>query len=337
MTTPAVPAGGVLPADRHPARVYLAGLGSEESRRTMAGCLRRIALAELAHAGLTPDDLDGADPIDAMAWQRVRYEDATRIRDRLRDQTPPPAPATVAKHLAALRGVLEQAWLLGLASADAYERVKRVKPPTGSRVPPGRWIAPGELAALVSVCAADPRPTGARDAALFGVLYAGLRRSEVIALDLEHYRPTEHVLLVRGKGDKEGLVPFAAGAEAAVTAWLAVRGDWPGPLFVRINKAGKLSRDRLASGQAVADIIDRRASAAHVARIRPHDFRRTVASELLRVGDIGAAKQVTRLVKTDTLLAYDRLGEEAAAATMRHLQFPYVQEEGSTPAAVAGS
>jgi site-specific recombinase XerD len=62
-----------------------------------------------------------------------------------------------------------------------------------------------ELTRLFFICGMDPRPAGARDAALLAVLtLCGPRRSEVVALDLADYDAAEGTLRVRtGKGNKE--------------------------------------------------------------------------------------------------------------------------------------
>jgi site-specific recombinase XerD len=67
----------------------------------------------------------------------------------------------------------------------------------------GRALSKGELAALFEAC----NPTtagGARNAALLGLLYGGgLRRAEVVALDLGDFDTETGKLVVRGKGNKE--------------------------------------------------------------------------------------------------------------------------------------
>ena len=45
-----------------------------------------------------------------------------------------------------------------------------------------------------------------------------------------------------GKGNKERTAFLTGGAKAAVSDWLAVRGEEPGALFLRIDKGGKLGR-----------------------------------------------------------------------------------------------
>src|SRR5207244_1685210 len=79
-----------------PAAVYLARL-APGSRRTMSGALRTIA------AIVSSGELTAAE----LPWHRLRYEDTQAVRAVLAERY---APASVNKHLAALRGVLREAW-----------------------------------------------------------------------------------------------------------------------------------------------------------------------------------------------------------------------------------
>lgn len=63
-----------------------------------------------------------------------------------------------------------------------------------------------------------------RDTALFELLYAtGLRVSELVGLPVAAVRGDPRMILVRGKGDKERMVPLSTPARAALAAWLQHR------------------------------------------------------------------------------------------------------------------
>jgi len=103
----------------------------------------------------------------------------------------------------------------------------------------------GEIMALVASCA-DGSAQGHRDAAILAVAYAcGLRRSEIVNLDLEHFSAGAGVLTVAGKGGKTRTVPIQNGARGALGDWLAVRGSEAGPLFWHVKKGRSGGRRRI--------------------------------------------------------------------------------------------
>jgi integrase len=182
------------------------------------------------------------------------------------------------------------------------------------------------LVALFRAAADDPLPTrGARDAALLAVLDGGgLRRAEAVALDLDDVDFEEEAVTVRrGKGRKARTVPLAAGAGAAIAAWIRVRGDEPGALFRAVNKGGRSLPSRLRE-RGVQRILDRLAAAARVAPFTAHDFRRTVAGDLLEVGvDVATVQKLLGHASPVTTAAYDRRPAAARAKAARMRAVPY--------------
>lgn len=296
------------PASQNPAIVYLASL-AEGSRRAMAGALNRIAALLV----------DGAD-IETFPWGSLRYQHTQAIRAALADQCGAP---TANQALAALRGTLKTAWRLGQMSADEYMAaadlagVKAEKPEQAA----GRALTLGELMGLVGVCA-DGTRAGARDAAMLAVAYScGLRRAEIIGLDLADY--VDGVLTVKGKRNKTRTVPIQNGAAAALADWLIMRGDAPGALFVRIRQGDKLTNERMTT-QAVYHIFTERAGQAGVKAFSPHDMRRTFAGDLLDAGaDISTVQKMMGHANVATTAGYDRRGERAKKQAASKLHFPY--------------
>src|SRR5687768_8707837 len=161
-----------IPLDRCPAAVYLAQL-KQSSRRPQKQGLDLVASI------LTSGSAD----CFTLNWAAVRYQHTAAIRARLLDGY---APATVNRILSALRGVLEQAWLLGLMSAENYHRAARLAPVIGEALPAGRELFAEEIASLIQNCIEDCSPIGIRDAAIISVLFgAGLRREEITKLNLD--------------------------------------------------------------------------------------------------------------------------------------------------------
>ncbi len=219
------------------------------------------------------------------------------------------APATANLALAALRGVARESWRAGLLPREEYDRIRDVPRVRGSRLPAGRSATGGELAALLATCARDPSPAGIRDGALLALLYgAGLRRAELAALGRGDWVPDGWLLRVLGKGDKEREVPLPPGAVAALEDWLAVRGDWDGALFPPLNKGGRVARRRM-SEQAVYAALAKRAAAAGVDDLSPHDLRRTYVGDLLdRGADIATVQRLAGHADVSTTARYDRRG-----------------------------
>ncbi|MGI8826203.1 MAG: hypothetical protein ACR2JC_11270 [Chloroflexota bacterium] len=92
------------PADQNPATVYLARL-APQSRRTQAGALATISelLAGAPHDPLT------------LPWHLLGYQHTQAVRAALAARY---APASTNTMLAALRGVLKEAWRLGLMDGN---------------------------------------------------------------------------------------------------------------------------------------------------------------------------------------------------------------------------
>lgn len=298
--------------DRHPAAVYLARLGPG-SRRTMKGALDKVA-------GLLTG---GRCDTWTLRWAEVRYAQTAAVRTVLAEQL---APATANKHLCAVRGVLKEAWRLGLMSSEQFHRAVDVPRVRGERLPAGREISSGELRSLMSACVAAGDTAGVRDAALIALAYAGgLRRTEIVGLDLEDLDRDSGELRVRhGKGNKERVVYLASSAMRAVLAWVEVRGDWQGALLCPLTRGGRVI-DRRPRGQLIYDALRRRAREASVQALSPHDFRRTFVSHLLEAGaDIATVQKLAGHANVTTTARYDRRGEAARRKAAGLLHVPYV-------------
>jgi site-specific recombinase XerC len=300
-----------VPYDRHPAAVYLAGLNSPHSRRTMRNALNKIA--SLVSGGQ-------ADAL-SLNWSALRYQHTAAIRARLSEEY---KPATVNTMLSGLRGVLDAAWRLGYMTADDYHAAAAVKSVKNLTLPAGRELQNGEIWALLDACMRDPGPAGVRDAALVAILYgAGLRRAEIVGLDFGDYDLESGKLVVRGKGRKERIAWLTGGTASAMADWLHLRADDDGPLFWHINKGGELVNRRLTT-QAIYHILRKRANEAHIRDFSPHDLRRTFVSDLLDAGaDIATVARMAGHANIQTTARYDRRPEEAKRKAAGLLHVPY--------------
>jgi integrase/recombinase XerD len=317
-----------LPAerpDRDPARVYLAGLAAG-SRRSMAQALDQVArIASGGQAGA-----------DDLPWAALRYKHTQAIRAALRDLISPRtgrplSPGSINKTLCALRGVLREAWRLGLMSAEDYHRAADLEPVHGATVLRGRALEGNEVAALFHVLQRDHSIVGARDAAVLalGLAGGGLRRAELCRADLPNdLDQNSWVLTVVGKGNHIREVPLKNGTVDALRAWLSHRGNEPGPLICPVLKGGKIQYRRL-SEQAIYKICAKRAEEAGIPTFSPHDMRRTYISTLLDRGvDLSVVSKLCGHRSGPNVTArYDRRGERAKHAAAEAIALPYVFKE----------
>lgn len=296
--------------ERNPAAVYLAGLPSPQSRRTMRGALNMIANMLIK----------GSDAL-TLNWAALRFQHTAALRSKLAGRY---SVATANKMLSAVRGVLKTAWRLEQMTAEDYHRAVDVKNIKGSTLPRGRVLTAGEIAALLDACADDPAPAGVRDGAMIALMRAGgLRRAEVCALTLADYNAEAGTLRVHGKGNKVRELPIVDGAADALADWLAVRGTGRGALFCPIAKGGAVTIRRMFP-EAVFNMLAKRAAEAGVSDLSPHDFRRTFASDLLDAGeDISTVRHLMGHENVTTTVKYDRRGEAAKRKAVALLHVPY--------------
>lgn len=185
-----------------------------------------------------------------------------------------------ARKVAALRSLFKYLERAGKVPSNPAARVRFPKFPSG--LP--KVLSGKEVESLLE--APDPAtPLGKRDRAILEVFYAtGLRVSELTELILHQVHLTEGYIVVRGKGDKERLVPVGEWASEALSEYL--REGRPALLKrasshqVFLNhRAGKLTR------QGVWKIIKGYAIRAGIRQnLTPHMLRHSFATHLLENG-----------------------------------------------------
>jgi site-specific recombinase XerD len=298
----------------NPALAYLASL-TEGSRTTMRACLKRIAKK-------------GGHTAETFPWHTLRFPTALAIRTWLIEAKTAKgetrSAATINLHLSAVRGVLHAAWKLNLMTTDDYHRAIDIEPVKATKLPRGRALEGGELRELFKACKRDESIAGRRDAAMIAVLYgAGIRRAEAAALDVSDYNAETGELKITGKGNKQRLVYATNGSAEALAIWLTRRGSEPGPLFLPINKGGRIIARRITD-QAVRNILVKRAAEAEIKPLSPHDLRRTFVGDMLEAGaDLHQVQMLAGHANVQTTLRYDRRPEHAKrrAAELLHVPF----------------
>ncbi len=296
------------PTAATPPRVYLAGLSSGKSRRAMGSALMSMA------------NLLGYAHFDEIPWAALSRHLVIALMVKLEGLGR--TPNTRRMYLSALKGVAREAWHAGLLDVDTYQQIKDVRGAKGSRLPAGRALPAAEIEELLNTCRADERPQGVRDVAIIEVLFlTGVRRSELVSLDLTSADFAEHEIRLIGKGNKERLAPINERVIASLRRWLAIRGEAPGPLFVRIRKGGQITTDRL-SDHAVFKILEWRYMKAGTDKVRPHDIRRSLINMLLENGeDISTVQEVVGHADIRTTKRYDRTAEKRKKKAIHALGF----------------
>ena len=245
--------------------------------------------------------------IDTLPWHLLRFQHTAALRTILAANY---EAATANKMLCALRQTIKTAWSLGQLATEDYMKANNLKAVQGEQPEQatGRALTYGEMMALITA-ANDGTNLGARDTAILALgLGGGLRRSELARLRVEDYQANA-VTIVKGKRNKTRIVPLPQGTQDALADWLALRGDWPGPLFVRIRKGDHIQRVGLTAHAIQRILAERWPGVAGVAHFTPHDLRRTYAGDFLDAGvDISTVQKLLGHSSPATTAGYDRRG-----------------------------
>lgn len=289
---------------------WLARYTSPASRKSLLEALRR-ATKPL-----------GADPADVVWWDLSPAElSAMRLYLAANYK-----PATARQALTAMRGVVRAAWREGLVDRDRLERLLDQPAIPGFTEPPGRSLSALEVERMVRACRPAKEASRAetvlstRAGAVLALGYgAGLRRAEVCSLTLDSISDANRIRVL-GKGSKERIVPIPRGARGLLDVWLTVRGTTAGPLICRVTRGGRVLPNKALTPGAVWAVVAKLCDVAGVARITPHDLRRTYASQLLETGaDLAEVQHLLGHSDSRTTARYDRRPEASRARAVARL------------------
>jgi site-specific recombinase XerD len=189
------------------------------------------------------------------------------------------APGTINLRLGAVRRLAYEAADCGLLSADLAAGIRRVKGVKKLGMRLGNWLTAEQGHALWQA-PDQQRLKGKRDRALLALLLAcGLRRHEAVALRLDHLQQREEhwaIVDLVGKGVHVRTVPVPDWVRQELDNWLTTAGIDRGRLFRRVNKVGKIWGEGITE-KAVWHIVKQSARTVGVAKLAPHDLRRTCA------------------------------------------------------------
>jgi integrase/recombinase XerD len=280
------------------------------AKNTLAAYARDLAdfSAELGKAGRTiagasTDDL--RDYLGSLARRRF-------------------AASSVARRLSAIRQLYRFLYAEGHRADDPSAVIEG---PKRNRALP-KVLSIAEVDRLLAQARADmgqadqgapKRLRAARLACLIEVLYAtGLRVSELIALPISAAERNARMLTVRGKGNKERLVPLNEAAKKAMSEYLALlsangvrQTKW---LFPSFGRTGHLTRQHFARE------LKALAAAAGLRQVSPHVLRHAFASHLLHNGaDLRVVQTLLGHADISTTQIYTHVLEERLKSLVRDL------------------
>lgn len=302
------------------AKAYLNELGSPASIKTQRSHLNWCVRLMLTEYGMDVADL-GANIPDAevfihFPWQKLDRKMVLFMRDH-RERThivrhgkmTAPSRATINGLLSALRGVATKAvYIYPEFTAEMLAGIKDVKAKAATRLREPVILNDNQIRRIISTINDDRSAYGVRDTAIVAaILGAGLRRSDIGAIQMDNYDPATGDFTVIGKGNKEAFVTLPEWARKYVNHWISdLRGTESGALFCRIRKDEQLERESGLTPDGVAWIIDKRVGMMDSdLSFRPHDLRHTFAERMRQRGaDIYDIQQSLRHNSIETTKRY---------------------------------
>jgi integrase/recombinase XerD len=235
--------------------------------------------------------------------------------------------ASVARRLSAIRQLYRFLYAEGHRTDDpaaVIEGPRRGRPlPTVLSIADvDRLLAAARAPAENAALALAERLRAMRLVCLLEVLYAtGLRVSELVTLPAAAARRDQRMLMVRGKGGKERIVPLNEAARRAMTDYLAMRRDAgrsaeSSYLFPSFGESGHLTRQHFARDlKALAGAAGLRADT-----VSPHVLRHAFASHLLQNGaDLRSVQTLLGHADISTTQIYTHVLAERLKSLVRDL------------------
>jgi integrase/recombinase XerD len=234
------------------------------------------------------------------------------------------APASVARRLSAIRQLYRFLYAEGHRTDDPAAVLEG--PKRGRNLP--KILSVRQVDDLLAAARSgmtsqsqSDRLRAARLACLLEVLYAtGLRVSELVALPETAARRDQRMLVIRGKGGRERLVPLNEPAKRTMSDYLTLRAElkldkskW---LFPSFGESGHLSRQHFARElKALAS-----AAGLKPAQVSPHVLRHAFASHLLQNGaDLRVVQTLLGHADISTTQIYTHVLEERLKSMVRDL------------------
>lgn len=290
-----------------PCAVYLQRLAAS-GRRAMKSQLKLLG-----------DRLNWISPVEESNYHELTYADIEAIKHQMKEEKK--AASTINHLLCAIKGINKEAFIMGLVNERHYAQVQSIKRVTGTKnkqAPP----TGDEVKQLLSIMADALTPLDKRNAALLAIMIgAGLRRSEVARLQLEHYVESPPTLLVKaGKGNKDRNQPLAPWVNDYILRWLAVRGKSQDYLFFSLGP--RFVPNTHLSASMVYEVVRWAARDFLDKDYSPHDLRRAYITQLLYQGiDLNTVRKLAGHASINTTQQYDYREDNLAQVAAQKLSY----------------
>lgn len=300
-------------AKGNPATIYIRKLDSANSVNSVQRALSGFARWMLVSKSATYLDIP---------WSKITLERLQEYRHFL--ITAKKSPDTIATYLSYLKSVIRVAATVTsihpehrLPHAVLVEIAQELKPPKRSGQQVNEFIRIDEFKMILNA-SQDGTTSGKRDSALLHLLYGcGLRRSEVVGLNMDSVVWERQALKVIGKGNKTRYIPMFSDLESTLEEYLFVRGEHEGPLFYRISRADNLVTSSRLTDAGLVNIVKRRCAKAGLSFINLHSFRASFATIHFTIGtDLFTIQNLMGHSSPTTTKRYDIRDEQAGADAM---------------------
>ncbi len=241
-------------------------------------------------------------------WFAVQGEHIRRYSMQMRSKQL--SGRTISLKLSCIRSLYKFLKAKNIASQAHYHNpAEAIKGPKFSKPLP-KNLDVDQMAKLLEL--PDDEPLAIRDKAMMELMYSsGLRISELVGANIQDINPTEGEILVRGKGNKERLLPVGSKALSALKAWLKIRPQFAHPdeiaMFVSSQKK------RISVRQVRLRMQEWGIKQGISSQVHPHKLRHSFASHILESsGDLRAVQEL--------------LGHSSLSATQvyTHLDFQHL-------------
>ena len=233
------------------------------------------------------------------------------------------AASSAARHLSSLRHFFKFLLIEDMRGQNPSENIAR--PSTERPLP--KLLSLAETEALIGAAHNLPARTHAeqgdklRSVCLVEILYAsGLRVSELVSLPRAGIQQSQPVIIVRGKGGRERMVPLSPPAQRALADWLIWR-DSQKPLAASLFLFPSRSRQGYLTRQRFAQILLQLGAAAGISdkKLSPHVVRHAFATHLVEHGaDLRAVQQMLGHADISTTQIYTAVLDERKRRLLDH-------------------